>query len=140
MLFTWSTENLCIVFSRWRVTGPLSLLGSLVVIVLLAAGYEGIRQVTRQYEVAHTRRLGAFSSAVTGSKHPFFIILFRAVFYIIHLVMSVVGLWPSLCWLTGLKAMRSPRPSRAMRLNLEIKLNLKLQLSTKHSSPTQAHR
>ncbi|KAL4810230.1 Ctr copper transporter family-domain-containing protein [Aspergillus unguis] len=66
MLFTWSTKNLCIVFSRWRVTGPLSLLGSLVVIVLLAAGYEGIRQVTRQYEVAHTRRLSAFSSAVAG--------------------------------------------------------------------------
>ncbi|KAL4737811.1 Ctr copper transporter family-domain-containing protein [Aspergillus similis] len=68
MLFTWSTENLCIVFSTWRVTGPLSLLGSLVVIVLLAAGYEGIRQVTRKYEVAHARRLSAFSAAVVGSK------------------------------------------------------------------------
>ncbi|KAL4765610.1 low-affinity Cu transporter [Aspergillus foveolatus] len=67
MLFTWSTKNLCIVFSTWRVTGPLSLLGSLVVIVLLAAGYEGIRQVTRKYEVAHARRLSAFSTAVVGS-------------------------------------------------------------------------
>ncbi|BCS22392.1 low-affinity Cu transporter [Aspergillus puulaauensis] len=67
MLFTWSTKNLCIVFSRWRVTGPISLLGSLVVIVLLAAGYEGIRQITRQYEVAHARRLSAFSAATVGS-------------------------------------------------------------------------
>ncbi|KAL4974938.1 Ctr copper transporter family-domain-containing protein [Aspergillus desertorum] len=67
MLFTWSTKNLCIVFSTWRVTGPLSLLGSLFVIVLLAAGYEGIRQVTRKYEVAHARRLSAFSAAVVGS-------------------------------------------------------------------------
>ncbi|KAL4901277.1 hypothetical protein BDW74DRAFT_84621 [Aspergillus multicolor] len=67
MLFTWSTKNLCIVFSTWRVTGPLSLLGSLVVIVLMAAGYEGIRQVTRRYEVAHARRLSAFSAAVVGS-------------------------------------------------------------------------
>ncbi|KAL5339221.1 Ctr copper transporter [Aspergillus crustosus] len=67
MLFTWSTKNLCIVFSGWRVTGPLSLLGSLVVIVLLAAGYEGIRQVTRQYEIAHAKRLSAFSAAVVGS-------------------------------------------------------------------------
>ncbi|KAL4882794.1 Ctr copper transporter [Aspergillus karnatakaensis] len=67
MLFTWSTKNLCIVFSEWRVTGPLSLLGSLVVIVLLAAGYEGIRNVTRQYELAHARRLSAFSAAVAGS-------------------------------------------------------------------------
>ncbi|KAL4918841.1 Ctr copper transporter [Aspergillus aurantiobrunneus] len=66
MLFTWSTENLCIVFSRWRVSGPLSLLGSLVVIVLLAAGYEGIRQITRQYEVAHARRLSAFTAATVG--------------------------------------------------------------------------
>ncbi|OJJ00163.1 hypothetical protein ASPVEDRAFT_70428 [Aspergillus versicolor CBS 583.65] len=67
MLFTWSTKNLCIVFSRWRVTGPISLLGSLVVIVLLAAGYEGTRQITRQYEVAHARRLSAFSGATVGS-------------------------------------------------------------------------
>ncbi|KAL2829724.1 Ctr copper transporter family-domain-containing protein [Aspergillus cavernicola] len=67
MLFTWSTKNLCIVFSRWRVTGPLSLLGSLVVIVLMAAGYEGIRQVTRQYEAAQARRLSAFSVAVVGN-------------------------------------------------------------------------
>ncbi|KAL4923810.1 low-affinity Cu transporter [Aspergillus undulatus] len=66
MLFTWSTKNLCIVFSGWRVNGALSLLGSLVVIVLLAAGYEGVRQVTRQYEVAHARRLSAFSAAVVG--------------------------------------------------------------------------
>ncbi|KAL2860641.1 Ctr copper transporter [Aspergillus pseudodeflectus] len=67
MLFTWSTKNLCIVFSGWHVTGPLSLLGSLVVIVLMAAGYEGVRQVTRQYEIAHARRLSAFSTVPVGS-------------------------------------------------------------------------
>ncbi|KAL4782060.1 Ctr copper transporter [Aspergillus varians] len=67
MLFTWSTKNLCIVFSRWRITGPFSLLGSLVVIVILAAGYEGTRQITRQYEVAHARRLSTFSTAGIGS-------------------------------------------------------------------------
>ncbi|KAL3477520.1 Ctr copper transporter family-domain-containing protein [Aspergillus californicus] len=68
MLFTWSTKNLCIVFSGWRVTGPLSLLGSLVVIVIMAAGYEGIRQVTRQYEVAHARRLSAFGAALGSNE------------------------------------------------------------------------
>ncbi|KAL2867119.1 low-affinity Cu transporter [Aspergillus lucknowensis] len=68
MLFTWSTKNLCIVFSGWRVTGPLSLLGSLIVIVILAAGYEGTRQVTRRYEVAHARRLSAFSAAAVASR------------------------------------------------------------------------
>ncbi|OJJ60839.1 hypothetical protein ASPSYDRAFT_147151 [Aspergillus sydowii CBS 593.65] len=76
MLFTWSTKNLCIVFSRWRVTGPISLLGSLVVIVLLAAGYEGTRQITRQYEVAHARRLSAFSGATVSSKFSPFPCLF----------------------------------------------------------------
>ncbi|THC97999.1 hypothetical protein EYZ11_002501 [Aspergillus tanneri] len=66
MLFTWSTQNLCIVFPRWRVTGVLSLLVSLVVIVLLTAGYEGVRQLTRRFEAAHAKRLSAFTSATTG--------------------------------------------------------------------------
>ncbi|KAI9374768.1 Ctr copper transporter [Aspergillus egyptiacus] len=69
MLFTWSTKNLCIVFSGWRVKGPFSLLGSLIVIVLLTAGYEGVRQVTRRYEIAHARRLGAFSTSTLGSNN-----------------------------------------------------------------------
>lgn len=64
MLFTWSTKNLCIVFHTWRITGPLSLLLSLLAIILLTAGYEGIREVTRQYEASHSRQLKAYSSPV----------------------------------------------------------------------------
>ncbi|EFR03613.1 ctr copper transporter [Nannizzia gypsea CBS 118893] len=52
MLFTFSTKNLCIVFPQWRVTGLLSLLLSLAAVVLLVAGYEGLRDFTRQYELA----------------------------------------------------------------------------------------
>ncbi|OJJ48554.1 hypothetical protein ASPZODRAFT_62843 [Penicilliopsis zonata CBS 506.65] len=76
MLFTWSTKDLCIVFSQWHITGPLSLLVSLVAIVLLTAGYEGVRNVTRQYEATHTQRLRAFSAgsattdAETGDQLP----------------------------------------------------------------------
>jgi copper transporter 1 len=62
MLFTWSTKDLCIIFSRWHITGPFSLLISLIVIVLLTAGYEGVRQATRKYEAAHAQRLNAFST------------------------------------------------------------------------------
>ncbi|KAJ5124387.1 uncharacterized protein N7515_008212 [Penicillium bovifimosum] len=68
MLFNWSSENLCIIFRSWRITGPFSFLFSLVAIVILTAGYEGVRSVTRKYEAAHTQRLGAFvgSYANTG--------------------------------------------------------------------------
>ncbi|PYH90892.1 Ctr copper transporter [Aspergillus ellipticus CBS 707.79] len=66
MLFTWSSKNLCIIFSQWRVTGTWSLLGSLIVIVLLTAGYEGIRQVTRRVEAAHAKRLSAYTTVATG--------------------------------------------------------------------------
>lgn len=66
MLFTWSTKNLCIVFPQWRITGPFSLFVSLLVIVLLTAGYEGVRQVTRRYEAGHVQRVGGFIGSTTG--------------------------------------------------------------------------
>ncbi|KAE8415787.1 Ctr copper transporter family-domain-containing protein [Aspergillus pseudocaelatus] len=66
MLFTWSSKDLCIIFRQWRVDGPFSLLVSLVVIVLLTAGYEGIRQLTRRYEAAHAQRLNAFNTPAVG--------------------------------------------------------------------------
>jgi copper transporter 1 len=67
MLFTWSSKNLCIIFRQWRITGPVSFLLSLVLIVLLTAGYEGVRQITRKYEAAHNQRLNAFAiSTSTG--------------------------------------------------------------------------
>ncbi|KAJ6114555.1 hypothetical protein N7486_000333 [Penicillium sp. IBT 16267x] len=62
MIFTWSSENLCIIFRWWRITGPISFLLSLVLIVLLTAGYEGVRQITRKYEIAHAQRLNAFTA------------------------------------------------------------------------------
>ncbi|KAJ5917825.1 hypothetical protein N7454_010200 [Penicillium verhagenii] len=62
MIFTWSSDNLCIIFRQWRITGPVSFLLSLILIVLLTAGYEGVRQITRKYEAAHARRLNAFTA------------------------------------------------------------------------------
>ena len=51
MLFTWSTEDLCIVFSGWHITGTGSLIFSLLAIVLLTAGYEAVREVSRRYDI-----------------------------------------------------------------------------------------
>ncbi|KAF9892871.1 hypothetical protein FE257_000460 [Aspergillus nanangensis] len=62
MLFTWSSKDLCIIFRQWHITGLFSLLVSLVVIVLLTAGYEGVRELTRRYAAAHVQRLSAFTS------------------------------------------------------------------------------
>ncbi|KAJ6178524.1 hypothetical protein N7519_008985 [Penicillium mononematosum] len=67
MLFTWSSENLCIIFRSWRITGPFSFLVSLIAIVILTAGYEGVRSATRKYESAHAQRLSVLNtSATTG--------------------------------------------------------------------------
>jgi copper transporter 1 len=69
MLFNWSSKNLCIIFRSWRITGPISFFFSLVAIVILAAGYEAVRSMTRKYETAHAQRLGAFINSVnTGGK------------------------------------------------------------------------
>jgi hypothetical protein len=50
MLFTWDTENLCIIFRWWHVSGTPTLLLSLFAIVVLTAGYEAIRNFSRRYE------------------------------------------------------------------------------------------
>ncbi|KEQ92684.1 hypothetical protein AUEXF2481DRAFT_7424 [Aureobasidium subglaciale EXF-2481] len=50
MLFTWDTNNLCIVFKSWRVTSTMSLIWSLLGVILLTAGYELIREASRRYE------------------------------------------------------------------------------------------
>ncbi|KAF1946309.1 Ctr copper transporter [Clathrospora elynae] len=55
MLFTWDTTDLCIVFPSWHISGTGSLIFSLLAIVLLTAGYEAIREVSRRYE-AHAAK------------------------------------------------------------------------------------
>ncbi|KAJ5059884.1 Ctr copper transporter family-domain-containing protein [Bipolaris maydis] len=50
MLFTWDTTDLCIVFPSWHISGTGSLIFSLLAVVLLTAGYEAIREMSRRYE------------------------------------------------------------------------------------------
>ncbi|RMZ85171.1 hypothetical protein DV738_g96, partial [Chaetothyriales sp. CBS 135597] len=70
MLFTWSSKNLCIVFSQWHVKGTVSLILSLLAIVALTAGYEWVRNVSRKYDQSLNVRLQAFSSAPATSSSP----------------------------------------------------------------------
>ncbi|KAF2869329.1 Ctr copper transporter family-domain-containing protein [Massariosphaeria phaeospora] len=57
MLFTWDTTNLCIVFRGWRISGTGSLIFSLFAIVLLTAGYEAVREISRRYDL-YANKLG----------------------------------------------------------------------------------
>lgn len=84
MLFTWSTKNLCIIFPQWRVAGPFSLFVSLVVIVLLTAGYEGVRKATKRYEAGYKQRLGAFgATSITGKSSVLVLLLHFSAFALI---------------------------------------------------------
>lgn len=51
MLFTWDTTNLCIIFRGWHVYSTLGLILSLFGVVILTAGYELVREVSRRYEI-----------------------------------------------------------------------------------------
>ncbi|VUC20547.1 unnamed protein product [Clonostachys rosea] len=57
MLFTWDTNNLCIVFRQWHVRSTSSLLFSLLAVVLIGIGYEAIRAFSRRYELASSKRV-----------------------------------------------------------------------------------
>lgn len=62
MLFTWDTTNLCIVFRQWHIRSTASLLVSLAAIVLIAIGYEGLRSLSRRYELAVARHVDSLPS------------------------------------------------------------------------------
>ncbi|KIW32956.1 uncharacterized protein PV07_04466 [Cladophialophora immunda] len=63
MLFNWQVKGLCIVFESWRVTGPMSLLLSLVAIALLTAGYECVREISRRYDEKFNARMNALGTS-----------------------------------------------------------------------------
>jgi len=72
MLFTWDTQNLCIVFRTWHITGPISLLLSLLAIIALSAGYELVRQLARNYETKHSGQISAFGNSESPYLPPVF--------------------------------------------------------------------
>ena len=67
MIFTWDYNNLCVVFRSWRITSVPTLLVSLLAIVVLTAGYEAVREASRQYEERTAARKSALPSKLSCS-------------------------------------------------------------------------
>ncbi|PCD19482.1 hypothetical protein FGRA07_05231 [Fusarium graminearum] len=67
MLFTWDTNNLCIVFRQWHVRSTTSLLFSLIAVIILAIGYEALRSVSRRYEQSLDNRVRSVPSKLSIS-------------------------------------------------------------------------
>lgn len=80
MLFTWDTTNLCIVFRGWRIDGMGTLIFSLLAIVLLTAGYEAVREISRRYEAYEKRVLEGRRGAddLRGESHNSPVPIFKA--------------------------------------------------------------
>lgn len=70
MLFTWDTTNLCIVFSQWRVSSTLTLILSLLGVILLTAGYEFVREMSRRYETSSAEYVNKLPSKRSWTLHP----------------------------------------------------------------------
>ena len=69
MLFTWDTQNLCIVFRQWHIRSTFGLIVSLLAVVALGAGYEALRAASRRYENIVNKRVEAIPSKPPPSKH-----------------------------------------------------------------------
>ncbi|KAL8796729.1 MAG: hypothetical protein Q9195_001119 [Heterodermia aff. obscurata] len=62
MLFTWNTNNLCIIFSGWHIHSTATLIFSLLGVVLLTAGYELVRDASRRYESSSAEYMNSLPS------------------------------------------------------------------------------
>lgn len=71
MLFTWNTENLCIVFRWWHISGTVSLIFSLLAVVALGAAYEALRSATRRYETFVDKRAEELPNGTVTERTPF---------------------------------------------------------------------
>lgn len=65
MLFTWDTNNVCLVFRSWRIHNTFTLVLALLGTVALGAGYELVRELTRQYEASVNRKLDSMPRKYT---------------------------------------------------------------------------
>lgn len=113
MLFTWSFKDLCIVFPRWHITGIATLIISLLVIVLLSACYEAVRNLARRYEVSLAQRLKAYMGPVAaGTRVFFFFSLWGSLLY--PAIPRPVISFPS-CWRWNSRYIMSLNPLAALR-------------------------
>ena len=83
MLFTWDTTNLCIVFRQWHIRSTTSLVFSLIAVVLLAMGYEGLRSLSQKYEQAVAKRINALPRKLCLINLP-------VICFVFHLSSSII--------------------------------------------------
>ena len=57
MIFTWSTQDLCIIFHWWHIHSSLTLFMSLLGVVILTAGYELVRELARRYDASANSKI-----------------------------------------------------------------------------------
>ena len=68
MLFTWDTTNLCIIFRWWHISSNLTLVFSLFGVMLLTAGYELVRDLSRRYEASSEEYMNSLPSEFAASR------------------------------------------------------------------------
>ncbi|KAL8937540.1 MAG: hypothetical protein Q9211_003625 [Gyalolechia sp. 1 TL-2023] len=87
MLFTWDTTNLCIIFAQWRIYSTFSLFMSLIGVIILTAGYEFIREMSRRFEASsaeYMNKLPRNSAGEVEKKQK----LIKAVLYAVQVFYS----------------------------------------------------
>lgn len=62
MLFTWDTTDLCIIFRQWHVYSTFSLFMSLIGVIILTAGYEFVRDMSRRFEASSAEYMNKLPS------------------------------------------------------------------------------
>ncbi|KAL8808426.1 MAG: hypothetical protein Q9223_001583 [Gallowayella weberi] len=87
MLFTWDTTNLCIIFPQWRIYSTFSLFMSLIGVIVLTAGYEFVREMSRRYEASSAEKLNQIPRNRVGEVEKKQKIL-KAVFYAVQVFYS----------------------------------------------------
>jgi hypothetical protein len=92
MLFTWDTNNLCIVFRQWHIRSTTGLIISLLAVVALAAGYEALREASRRYEASTTKRVEALPSKLVPIRSS----LYTCLEYNVRLLLFVKTCAPTL--------------------------------------------
>ncbi|KAL8997317.1 MAG: hypothetical protein Q9188_006352 [Gyalolechia gomerana] len=65
MLFTWDTTNLCIIFPQWRIYSTFSLFMSLIGVIVLTAGYELVRDMSRRFEASSAEYMNKLPSKLS---------------------------------------------------------------------------
>lgn len=70
MLFTWDTTDLCIIFPQWHIYSTFSLLISLVGVIVLTAGYEFVREMSRRYEASSAEYANKLASKTSPLCNP----------------------------------------------------------------------